>query len=236
MSLSAGRTSWIVRSKWTTDPPIVTASSITAVVLPRPCDCGASRFDRRTPPGFHTTAENSKRTHLRVPALQTPPKFHEKTPEREKESEKKKREIFGPHPSGPHPSSPTLRAPTFSESGPPPLRDPTPPGYHLPALTDRGARTRAPTLRAEAVFFWFRPLRSSFYHNLHFLGFVHFLLFLFLARFFDFCDFFSFLLGIFCIFLFISFFQVGGRGRRANPKPQTRFQFGVGGRGLLQKK
>ena len=29
--------------------------------------------------------ENSKRAHLSVPALQTPPKFHEKTPEREKE-------------------------------------------------------------------------------------------------------------------------------------------------------
>ena len=29
--------------------------------------------------------ENSKRAHLRVPALQTPPKFHEKTPQEKKE-------------------------------------------------------------------------------------------------------------------------------------------------------
>ena len=83
------------------------------------------------PPGLHTTAENSKRAHLRVRALQTPPKFNEKTPrETQKERNgggkgKKKREIFGPppfgastlrgpnlappfgpHPSGPHPSGP----------------------------------------------------------------------------------------------------------------------------------
>ena len=31
------------------------------------------------PPGFHTTAREPKRAHLRAPALQTP-KFHEKTP------------------------------------------------------------------------------------------------------------------------------------------------------------
>ena len=50
--------------------------------------------------GVHTTRqpENSKRAHFRTPALQTPPKFHEKTPregekERKWEWEKKKREI-----------------------------------------------------------------------------------------------------------------------------------------------
>ena len=32
------------------------------------------------PPGFHTTAREPKRAHLSVPALQTPPKFNEKTP------------------------------------------------------------------------------------------------------------------------------------------------------------
>ena len=52
--------------------------------------------------GFTRKPENSKRAHSRVPALQTPPKFHEKTPrERKKKSEngggrgKKKREILG---------------------------------------------------------------------------------------------------------------------------------------------
>ena len=33
---------------------------------------------------FTRQPENSKRAHLRVPALQTPPKFHEETPERER--------------------------------------------------------------------------------------------------------------------------------------------------------
>ena len=35
--------------------------------------------------GFTRQPENSKRAHLSAPALQTPPKFHEKTPQREKE-------------------------------------------------------------------------------------------------------------------------------------------------------
>ena len=72
-------------------------------------------------PGFHTTAREPKRVNLRVPALQTPPKFHEKTlRERDKKSEngswrmKKKARNFGPSPSAPHPSNPTLRtAPTL---------------------------------------------------------------------------------------------------------------------------
>ena len=34
--------------------------------------------------GFTQQPENSKRAHLSVPVLQTPPKFHEKTPQREK--------------------------------------------------------------------------------------------------------------------------------------------------------
>ena len=38
--------------------------------------------------GFTRQPENSKRAHLRVPALQTPPKFHERT-SREREREKK---------------------------------------------------------------------------------------------------------------------------------------------------
>ena len=70
--------------------------------------------------------ENSKRAHLSVPALQTPPKFHEKTPRVRRNNEisggreQKKREILGPHPS-----APTLRAPPF---GPPTLRAPNPSG------------------------------------------------------------------------------------------------------------
>ena len=37
-------------------------------------------------PGFHTTVREPKRAHLRVPTLQTPPKFHGKT-QREKKNE-----------------------------------------------------------------------------------------------------------------------------------------------------
>ena len=105
--------------------------------------------------GFTRQPENSKRAHLRVPALQTPPKFHEKTPrEREKKSDdggrrvKKKREILGPRLRAPTLRAPTLRFPT--------LRAPIPPGSTL----------RPPSLRAEALqastFSGFGPLRSSF--------------------------------------------------------------------------
>ena len=50
--------------------------------------------------GFHTTAREPKRAQLRAPALQTPPKFHEKTPrERQKKAEmgtgEKKKRNFG---------------------------------------------------------------------------------------------------------------------------------------------
>ena len=54
------------------------------------------------PLGFHTTAREPKRAHFMVPALQTPPKFHEKThPERHKKNEmeaergKQKSEMLG---------------------------------------------------------------------------------------------------------------------------------------------
>ena len=61
--------------------------------------------------GFSRQPENSKRAHLSAPALQTPPKFHEKTHRREKNEfcggrGKKKR------------APPTLRTPPF---GPPPF-------------------------------------------------------------------------------------------------------------------
>ena len=87
-------------------------------------------------PGFHTTARETKRAHFRTPALQTPPKFHEKTPrETQKERNgggkgKKKREIlglppFGAPPFGAHPSgAPPFGAPLFLGSGLPPLGAP----------------------------------------------------------------------------------------------------------------
>ena len=62
------------------------------------------------------TAPDPKRAHLRVPALQTPPKFNEKTPRERQEERKwerereKKSEIWGPHPSGFHLSGPHLGA------------------------------------------------------------------------------------------------------------------------------
>ena len=58
--------------------------------------------------------ENSKRAHLSVPALQTPPKFHEKTPRERRQNEisggreQNKREILG---------SPPVRAPTKNKIG-----------------------------------------------------------------------------------------------------------------------
>ena len=79
--------------------------------------------------GFTRQPENSKRAHLRALALQTPPKFHEKTPRERRKNEisggreQKKREILGPPPSGPPPSVP-------HPSGLPPLWAPTPSGPH----------------------------------------------------------------------------------------------------------
>ena len=42
--------------------------------------------------GFTRQPENSKRAHFRAPALQTPPKFHERTPKRGREERKLWRE------------------------------------------------------------------------------------------------------------------------------------------------
>ena len=85
------------------------------------CRVKPRRPHQTGPPGLaHDQPENSKRAHLNAPALQTPPKFHEKTPREgrkerilRREREKKARN-FGPHrsgshysglhPSGPHPS------------------------------------------------------------------------------------------------------------------------------------
>ena len=76
-------------------------------------------------------AANSKRAHLSAPALQTPPKFHEKTPREGRKERIMWRErgrknakfwaptLRGPHPSGPHPSGPQPSGP--HPSGPHPL-------------------------------------------------------------------------------------------------------------------
>ena len=85
--------------------------------------------------------ENSKRAHLSALALQTPPKFHEKTPregrkerilrrDREKSAKFWASHPSGPHPSGlhpsnPHPSNPHPSGPHFFWVGSPTLRTPT---------------------------------------------------------------------------------------------------------------
>ena len=64
--------------------------------------------------GFTRQPENSKRAHFRAPALQTPPKFHERTPQERgkkerklwREREKKARNYGLPTLQGPHPSGP----------------------------------------------------------------------------------------------------------------------------------
>ena len=83
--------------------------------------------------GFTRQPENSIRAHLSAPALQTPPKFHEKTPR-----EGRKKRILRRERKKKTRMAPTLRAPTF---GPPPFGPPTfsglgpPPFSTLPAHT-----------------------------------------------------------------------------------------------------
>ena len=61
-----------------------------------------------TPPGLHTTTRELQTCTFERPALQTPPKIHEKTPrERRKErifrrEREKSAKFWAPHPSGPH--------------------------------------------------------------------------------------------------------------------------------------
>ena len=124
--------------------------------------------------GFTRQPENSKRAHLRVPALQTPPKFHEKTPrEREKKSEdggkrvKKKREILGPRLRAPTLRAPTLRFPT--------LRAHIPPGSTLRPSSVRGGGP--PGLH----FFWVWAYVPHFYHVAHLFFLCIFNCFYFLA-------------------------------------------------------
>ena len=63
------------------------------------------------PPGFQTTARELQTCTFQGRAIQTPPKFNERTPKRGRKErklwqERKKGQNFGPptHPSGPHPS------------------------------------------------------------------------------------------------------------------------------------
>ena len=112
--------------------------------------------------GFTGQPENSKRAHLSAPTLQTPPKFHERTPKERKKKEncggrrEKKARNFGPPTlrgstlrgstlrgptlRGPHPSGPPpFGAPLFLGFGPPPFG---------PTVSRFGASTiRGPTLR-----------------------------------------------------------------------------------------
>ena len=77
--------------------------------------------------GSHTTAREPKRTHFRVPAFKTPPKFHEETPrETQKERNgggkgKKKSEILGgPAEGGPGKSKPATTTTTTTTTTPNP--------------------------------------------------------------------------------------------------------------------
>ena len=128
------------------------------------CNLGQTVFGQPIWRGFGAAgaSHDSKRVHLRVPALRTPPKFHERNCKRGRKKEncggtgKKKRAILGPpsfrapNPSGRHPlrpppfgahlflgfGAPTLRAPP---SGPPPQRLTEPGlswiGLHMPGLS-----------------------------------------------------------------------------------------------------
>ena len=88
----------------------------------------------------HAQKRKPKREHFRVPAFKTPPKFHEKTPKREKKEIKFCSPTlwahvsgtprlgatpFGAPPFGPPPFEPPIRAPTISGFGPP-----SPPPLH----------------------------------------------------------------------------------------------------------
>ena len=77
--------------------------------------------------------ENSKRAHLSAPALQTPPKFHEKTPREGRkerilwrERKKKSAKIWAPHLGAPPFGAPPFWAPPFwaPPFGPPPFGPP----------------------------------------------------------------------------------------------------------------
>ena len=128
---------------------------------PQLCTFGLSgcRVKPRRPPpdraaGARTRQpENSKRAHLSAPALQTPPKFHEKDQKRGQKDKKKlwrEREQKSAKFWAPTLRGPTLRAPTFSVFGPLPF-GPPPFGPPHPSDTLRAPTLRAPTLRAPTL-------------------------------------------------------------------------------------
>ena len=61
---------WWVSSRFVRLSPAPPPSPLRRTTLP---------LDRPSPPGLHTTAQEPKRAHLSAPALQTPPKFNERT-------------------------------------------------------------------------------------------------------------------------------------------------------------
>ena len=103
------------------------------------CDCRVKPWRLRGRRGFTRQPENSKRAHLSAPALQTPPKFHEKTPREgrkerilRRDSEKKVAPPFGPPPFEPPPfEPPPFEPPPFE---PPPFEPPPfePPPFKPP--------------------------------------------------------------------------------------------------------
>ena len=84
------------------------------------CRVKPRRPHQTGPPGLaHDSPRTPKRAHLRVPALQTPPKFTKKTKREGKKNKKlwrereKKREILGPTVRAPTLRGPTLGGPTL---------------------------------------------------------------------------------------------------------------------------
>ena len=161
--------------------------------------------------GFTRQPENSQRAHLRVTALQTPPKFHEKTP-REREEERKwarerekKARNFGP---------PAFRSPPF---GPPPFWAP-----HLRAPPLEPPRRGSPGPRFFLLIFLFLLCIFYCFHSLS-------CVFPFFSP--DFLEFFTvFVLLVLLYFLFffvfaffhfltLFFFFKLGEGRRQTQTP-----------------
>ena len=126
----------------------------------RSCETPAAPPDRAA--GARTRQpENSKRAHFRAPALQTPPKFHAKTPRERKKKENcggkrgKKTRNFGP----PTLRGSTLRAPLFLGLGLHPLRGLRPSGpppfgastLGAPLFLGLGLHPFRPTLRGPTL-------------------------------------------------------------------------------------
>ena len=93
--------------------------------------------------------ENSKRAHFRAPALQTPPKFHEKTPRERKKKEncggrreKKARNYGLPTLRGSTLRGSTLRGPTLRGSTPSGPHPSGPPPFGAPLFLGLGLHPR----------------------------------------------------------------------------------------------